>query len=790
MSRISKKTKLTVITAASVLCASLLTFQAVPLLRAADNNAPAAGQAAPQPAAGQQQPAAGQTAQQPAAGQQPAAPADAQPAPQQAAAPPANARNELPDDGKFTLAAENASLRLLVDSTTAHFKLEDKRSGQVYRSFPDPDYWPKETITGTWRNNLRSPIMIEYIDMANFKSQPKIISWLEDKGTLEGFQKTQDGFKVTFSFGGTQFKIPVEVKLAAEYVETKIIDDGIKEGKFSLLNLKLYPMFGAEPSSGQDGYIVLPDGSGALIHFKVNRSNDKSVYRENLYGSDISYFNERTQRQKVTMPVFGMKSGSSAFVAVMTGGEEYSKLFASPSGAFGGSNWITSEWQYRIKFFQNTSQKGNAGFYTYSKEMFKVPQRAMRYYPLEQGKNDYVGMALKYRDYLMKEKGLKPVKADSPKVPFYLDIVGADRKQGLLWDAYLKGTTTSEAMEMVKRLYGLGIENMSIQYSGWQKDGYSSYGQVFPVDSRIGGGDGMKQFIQFAHSLKIPVFLTANYTLNNTQGNGFSPRYDGMRNLAGRLLTFENFNNRDTITLMSTKFAASVLSNDLKQYKGLGVDGIYFEDGVGRYLDTDFNDRYKASRTEEMKTQNAMLKETLDTLGGVSIERPNFYTLSNVTHLHRLPEDFSYDLFVDESIPFTQIALHGLITYTSNWANLRDQYQSEFLRAIEYGAYPSFVFTNAPSGAMKGAYGIWYYSMNYRDWEAKAVEEYQRFNQALGDVQNKAIVGHRTLAPNVKEVVYEGGKRIVINYNAETYTNGNLKVPGQDFIVVTGGKTP
>lgn len=774
MSRISKKTKLISVASAAVLGASILTFQAVPLLRAADNNAPAGNN-------GAQQPAAGRNAQQPAAGQQQA--------PQQAAAPPANAKNELPDDGKFSVAAENANFRLLVDSTTAHFKVEDKRSGQVYRSYPDPAYWPKETITGTWRNNLRSPVMIEYIDLANFKSQPKIVSWLEDKGTLEGFQKTSDGFKVTFSFGGTQFKIPVEVKLTNDYVETKIIDDGIKEGKLSLLNLKLYPLFGAEPSEGQDGYIVLPDGSGALIRFKPNRSNDKSVYRENLYGSDFSYFNERTQRQPVKMPVFGMKSGSQAFVGVMTGGEEYSKLFASPSGAFGGSNWVTPEWQYRIKFFQNTSQKGNSGFYTYSKEMFKVPQRSIRYYLLDAAKSDYVGMALAYRDYLMKEKGLKPIKAESPKVPFYLDIVGADKKQGLLWDQYLKGTTTSEAMEMVKRLYGLGIENMSIQYMGWQKNGYSSYGQLFPVDSRLGGNEGMKQFIQFAHSLKIPVLLTANYTLNNTNGSGFSPRYDGMRNMAGRLLEFENFNNRDTITLVSTKFAASVLTKDLKQFQSLGADGIFFEDGVGKFLDSDFNDRYKANRTEEMKTQNAMLKETKDALGSVSVDRPNFYALSNLNHLHRLPVDFSYDLFVDESIPFTQIALHGLVTYTSDWSNLRDQYQTEFLRSIEYGAYPTFVFTNAPSGDMKGAYGIWYYSMNYRDWEAKAVEEYQRFNQALGDVQSKAIVGHRTLAPNVKETEYEGGKRIIVNYNAAPYSSGGISVPAQDFIVVTGGKT-
>ncbi|UUZ90546.1 hypothetical protein LJK87_32310 [Paenibacillus sp. P25] len=61
MSRISKKTKLISVASAAVLGASILTFQAVPLLRAADNNAPAGNN-------GAQRPAAGRNAQRPATG--------------------------------------------------------------------------------------------------------------------------------------------------------------------------------------------------------------------------------------------------------------------------------------------------------------------------------------------------------------------------------------------------------------------------------------------------------------------------------------------------------------------------------------------------------------------------------------------------------------------------------------------------------------------------------------------------------------------------------------------------
>jgi len=752
---------------------------------ASQSGTPTAAESAPQNSGSAQQaaPADGQAAaaaQQPAAGQQPARQAPAQ-------GGAANAASELPDLAAFQPVAETAQLKLSVDSRSGHFRVEDKRSGAVWTSYPSPEDWPKETIQGTWRNNLRSPIIVEFIDMANHKSQPKLISFIEDKGAVEGFQKIDGGFKLTFDFKTSGFKIPVEVKLNGDAVETKVFDDGIEEGKLSLLNLKLYPMFGAAPSSGQEGYLFVPDGSGALIDFKENRTNDKSVYRESIYGNDASFFSESTDRLMPKIPVFGVKNGDKAMVAVMEGGEEYNKLFASPSGAYGVFNWITPELQYRIKFYQNTSRKANTGFYTYSKERFNGNERVTKYFLLNGEQSSYVGMASRYRQYLMETKGLKKLEVTGNKLPLFLDIVGADIKKGLVWDSYIEGTTTAQATEMVKRLYGLGIENMSIRYLGWQKGGYSSFGGLFPVDKRLGGNEGMKQFIRFADSLQIPVYLGVNYTINNNGKDSFSGRYEGMRNMAGQVLEYTSFANRELVTMVSPKYSEVILNKDLPDFKELGAKGLYFEDGIGRNLDSDFNNRYLSTRSETMKTQQRMLQSVKDTLGGVQVERPNIYTIGQANHLHRLDDDYSYDLFIDRPVPFLQIALHGLVTYTSDWANMRDQYRNEFLRSIEYGSYPSFIFTHAESEDMKGAFWIWYYSLNYRDWETMAVEEYQRYNEALGDVQNKFIVNHRNLAPKVFETTYEGGKRIIVNYDTAPYTGGGLNVPAQDFIVLTGG---
>ncbi|MEI7025424.1 DUF5696 domain-containing protein [Paenibacillus sp. y28] len=697
------------------------------------------------------------------------------------------AKQELPADSSFRQVAASAQLELWFDRQSGHFQVRDHRSGGVWRSYPNPADWAKETMSGTWRNNLRSPVMLEYIDMDNFKSQPKIISFAEDKGTVESFEARPGGFRAVYHFTASRINIPVEVKLTDDYLDVRLLQEAMTEEKLRVLNVKLFPMLGAEMSGGQDGYLLVPDGSGALIRFKPNRTNDKTIYREDVYGADSSFYGERTGRQEVKMPVFGIKSGNQGLIGVITGGEEYAKVFASPGGAYGQSNWATAEWQLRTKFYQRTSKKKETGFYTYNKEPFQA-DRSVRYYFLDEGHSDYVGMAAKYREYLMREHQLKPLQPGAGgKLPMFIDIIGADRKKGLLWDTYLKGTTTSEAMEMVKRLYGLGIENMSVQYLGYQKNGYSSFGGLLPVDERLGGNNGMKQFIDFAHSLNIPVYLGANYTINNNDRDGFRAKYEGLRNLAGTLQQFTAYSSGEQVTMVSPRFYQQVIQEDLAEIEALGADGVYFEDGIGRYLDSDFNDRYPSTRRETKQIQQEILSEVKHTLGGVRGDKINFFGLGSVNHIQRMPDDYSYDLFMDEAVPFAQIAVHGLITYTSDWINMRDQYRRDFLRAIEYGFYPSFTFTSSPQQEMKGAYWIWYYSMNYRDWEAKAVEEYQRYNEALGDVQNKFIVNHRAIEPNVMETVYEGGKRVIVNYNQQPVQVEGVTVQAQDFVALPGG---
>lgn len=686
---------------------------------------------------------------------------------------------ELPSEVDFTKVAENEFLILKLDQKTGHFNVQDKRNGNIWRSYPEPEYWLNEQQGGIWRRHLRAPIMLQLIDLSGNKSQPRETNFIDEQGTIENLELLPDGFRLTFDMPAKEVAFPIEVKIDGDAVVTRILDEGVKEGRLSLVWARLYPFFGAEHSAGQDGYLFIPDGSGALMYYKESHLNVNRVYREPIYGIDASFkLNDfDPSREQAIMPVFGAKSGEKAFISVVEDGAEYAEIYASPSGVYSAYNWVTAQQSYRSTYRQITNAKKNQGFITYNRDDRFHSDRSIRYILLDNDSADYVGMAQRYRTYLMDTYELKKIEPAKDMVPMTVHLLGAAIERGLINTNYLRQTSTSEASQIIQRLYGLGVENMVVNYRGWQKDGYGTEGNLFPVDRRIGGNSGMKSFVDYANTMDIPVYLQANYAQNTENSNGFRPRNHGLRDMGGYVL-------RDSASLKWT--IEKILDKDIKQYQELGVAGITIH-RTGRWLNSDYNNKYGSDRVESRELQQEMLQRFNDAGLDVRGFNSNLYVLPSVSAIDNLNYDYSYDLFSDESVPFIQIALHGLISYTSQPINERQQFEYNFLHDLEFGAHPSFVFTHSDPEKLKYAFDLHFFSPQFSDWEALAVAEYQKYNEAFGDVQDQFIVNHRTLAPKVKETTYENGKRIIVNYDIIPYRSGSLVVEPLDYVIIKGG---
>lgn len=696
---------------------------------------------------------------------------------------------ELPNEANFKTVAQNGTLELKLDTTTGHFNVVDKRNGNVWHSYPNPERWLNETQEGIWRTHLRSPVMVRFIDLTGKVTQPKETNLLEEQGKIIDVANIDGGFKLTFDMPSKGFTIPIEVKIENDAVVTRIIDSGIKEGDLSLIWIRLYPFFGADHSYGQEGYLFIPDGSGALIPYTEHNTNVNRIYQEPVYGTDASFkANDDPQsRNPIIMPVFGAKSESKGFLSIIEDGAEMTDVVGSPSGVFSRYNWITAQQNYRSTYRQVTNRQKGRFFTTYNKTDRFTGDRSVRYVLLDKPKANYVGMGERYRQYLMDTYKLQAIKPkNSTKLPVSVSLVGAEREDGLITDRYLQATTTADAMKIVQRLYGLGIDNMMINYMGWGKGGYSEYGAPNTVDSRLGGDKGMRQFVDFAHTLDIPVYLDTNYLLNNSDIGGFNKRRHGLRDLGGTVLG----------NLVSLGYLERVVDKDIAYFNKLGIDGItlgtvgFGTEGLGRTVNSDYNTNYPLSREESRIKQQELIQKFEDANLDVRGNRSSMFAIPFLSTVESLIDDYSYDSFSETAVPFIQIALHGLVNYTSAPINEREEYQKQFLRDLEYGSSPSFIFIYENAEDFKNANELHLYSPDFRGWETQAVEEYQRLNEALGDVQDKFIINHRQLAPEVKETTFQGGKRIIVNYSPNTYFANGVTVRSMDYTIVKGGATP
>ncbi|MFC5405798.1 DUF5696 domain-containing protein [Cohnella soli] len=712
--------------------------------------------------------------------------------------------NGFPDESTFLVVAENRNLKLLVSPETGHFIVTDNRTGHVWRSFASPEEWDEKENSNAWNVHLRSPFMFSYVEFNVRKDMLKETNFIEHGGTIASFEQINNGARFKFAIPELGFVIPVEVRLYEDYVETRVLDEGLIDGnelpvqaqakgndpKARLASIRPYPFLGAVTSADPEGYLLIPDGSGALIRFRKDRVPSPSLYVGKVFGDDWAYSSNSalSDRLPVTMPVFGIKSGGQAMIGIIEDGAEYANVLAAPSKAFSQYNWVTPEFQYRLKYMQPMNTKKTSGIMKYSADRIHSDM-STRYYFMDSSDPTYADMAARYRQYLMDETGaLSDVKKEGP-IPLHLSLLGADTEKGFLFDSYLALTTTSEAKTIVGELNSLGIDALSIVYMGWQKNGYSDYGGPFPIASKLGGDSGMKAFIDYAHSKNFPVYLSADhYSFNNTGRGGFRRSRDGLRDQGQAVIDYRTWGSQVKLTFVSPLFVEKSVLGDLEKVKSLHADGLLLGSAIGAIVNADYNDRYPVTRAESRRSQERIFQKVKETLGSVQVSSGNSYTLGYAGHMLSSYDDYSKDLFVDEAIPFAQIAMHGLLSYSFEYANQSDDYKTSFLKAIEYGAEPSFIVTYAPTKQLADTYSLKkFYSTDYRDWTSQMVMQYQQFNEALGDVRDQFITGHRKLADGVYETAYSNGKRIIVNYNNTKYSFGSATVNAQDFAVRKGG---
>jgi hypothetical protein len=692
--------------------------------------------------------------------------------------------------------AENDHFELYIDDKTANIRMVSKETGTQWLGSPQLS----RRALPSEKKFTESPVHIKYTEGVDVTS----LYSLKDKETKFKVKKNKDGAVISFNFAKQKLTFDVVYRIREDGMEVTVPFNSIKEsGAARIVSLEVLPFMNAALEKDQ-GAIFMPDGSGALMEFKTKHPAFLKGYSESIYGPDTtftlqnndtildSYWKHVKQpKEKIALPVFGLYRNNIGILGIVTKGEFDAKINATPAGIRNISYYRAStEFVYRkddeifiggsnrIPFFQGKKVSGD---------------RQVRFVMLEGKEANYVGMAQTYRNYLLKEAGVKQIDPASG-AKLNLRVMGGIKREEIIGSTFVSMTSFDQTKAIIDAYAAEGIKNLEITLEGWSDDGLKgNQPDHFPIKNNLGGSSKLKELAKYAEEKGIPLYLSANYSRAFSKSNGFSKKKDAVRGINREALPSWNYyaangwnNSREKYYFLKPdRMFDRHIGKELDDFAKLGVSGVSLQYmGNALYSDQDTHHFFDRSQTAAVWVKS--LDAFREKIGKTAVDYGFGYTLGHVDRLDGVPMDSSHFVYNDRTVPFYQIVVHGLIPYTDHPVNLRDDARVEFLRQLEYGATPSFKLTYENTSKLQRTGGQDLYSSTYKDWIAASKEEYQTISSLYDRIATQPIMNHEQLGPKVFRTTYGNGTSISVNYGTQPVTVEGQMIQGLNFLVKEG----
>lgn len=589
------------------------------------------------------------------------------------------------------------------------------------------------------------------------------------------------------------FKIPVEYILEDDGLIARVLGNRIEYPKdVKLTNLKFLNFFGAAGKS-DNGYLLVPDGSGAIIKLNNGKINTPP-YSEKLYGCDLTKATEKEQAktQQSYLNVYGIKTGKQSFISIIESGDSIATINADISGRL-------NEYNYVYPSFEMTQSMSMTVPYAEAKEMniyeIKPFSDNLQLRFLFDGSEDtsYTKMANRYQKYLLDNGFLK--KSENLKPQFYMDLLGAvDYKDAILGipvKRILPLTTYNQAKTIVEKLSDNGIDCINVRYKAFSNNGINNtpMNRISFINT-LGSKKDFKNLAEYTESKGGGMFadLEIQYIGNDKPFDGFKSVYDASKNLLGKVVSNPVYNvatglkedQRKTLSPSKYMEFAESVSNDLVSFtKNISLSSMGYD------LYSDFNKSAPLSRQDSINKIKLTYEFMAKNGYNIMVDGANAYSLANAGHITNVPESSGKSYIIDEDIPFYQIILHGILPFASEALNLSSDYETSCLKMIEVGGNPYFSFMYSSNDALKKV-KLGYHSLSYNEWLADAIDVYKKIKPLLEKTSTAKIISHNRMNSGISKTVYDNGLIVYVNFTSQKVDIEGLAIEGLDF-AMTGG---
>lgn len=705
--------------------------------------------------------------------------------PQDGTEPPEEGAN-----GQEVTVAENERLALSVDLSTCAVTLLNKADGMMWSTNP-PEPPEDEYTSGAILNDIRSQLVVTYYDSQ--KNTASIGSYLSCvKQQSYEIRKIKNGVRITYFFSREteQFSIPVEFKLDEDALDVKIPVKDIQEfGEARIAEIQLLPFF-FRGNMGEDGYLLIPDGSGALIRFSDIRPY-ASPYKEKVYGRDLatSYNYDEGDKEAARLPVFGISRGGG-LLAVIDKNESAAYIEANSVGAVSSMANVCASFTYRQMDTALIAGKDwNYNEYTVVNEQPASRDMGLRILPLDNGHSSYSDMAVAYREYLLKAGKLTPL-TENEQLDGAVEFFGKTTERrsffGIPYNHAIAATTFDEAADILKDLSEAGSGRLGTFLYGFGSTGYPKNENW---NSTVGGKKGYDRLLSAQANNGI-IYNVQNFLYEE------NPSFLWLRQKK-----FARSLDRDYLLKNRYSLSTYGISNDGSARHGLTAAeltkrlGRFLEkqptrEGAGLALEYIGADLY-SDYAENSYTERQEMLETICNLLEQGAQRPlaadggNAYLLGSVRTLYEIPTSSSCYDCAPYSVPFYTMVLHGYVNLMAVPLNMEADEETAFLQCIEAGALPNFRVTARENIQLVDTSFSFLYNTGYAGIRDSMKEKFRVTAELYQGLLDQPIVSH-SRTDDVAITTYADGTRIVVNYKYEPVQLEGTSIPARGYMRFPG----
>lgn len=668
----------------------------------------------------------------------------------------------------YELAAENEGLRLYFRPDTLAIIIESKENGaRLYSTVQNPDDFKDQAA---WKGYYQSGIVMEIIE--DVKSTPIQADLITQENEV-AITRLDNGFTADVSFPKYGVGYQATVTLNDGGITVSVPQSGIVNGeaeghRYTVSSFVLYPFLGHSVLGQDEGYMIIPDGQGALIPLQDNEGRFSSPFDRPVYGTNIGVEDTVNSRwnvptEQVIMPVFGMVHTGEGigFLGVIEQGDTAARIRAFPNGANNLSfDWISAKYTYRMVYKQPTGpSSGAVDMLTESARTFDIVQHFL----IADGTEaTYAGLGCAWRKYLEEKGFFANAESDRP-FDVEIDLLGLEKKNDVTGKADVPMTTFAQAGEILDLLGTDGVKRASVVYRGWLGQGLT--GGV-PTDGlspagALGGSEGLRTLMSKASGMGMDFALEADFLSLNTATHP-TLAYSALKKITSQTWSAPTFGPvYDTLNYLNPERSRDIAESTLKAFRAGGVPGVSLTGITQLVADYYNNGHYQPGQ---------LMAEKYGQIAGLAAEEmrttltsPNAYLWKYAHALRDLPVTGSDYAYVSQDVPLLSIALSGRMPAYLEYVNFQANSHKFFLRMVEQGTRPCFLISMEDPIELQNTNSADIYSSRWDLYRVTIAKWYTEL-AGLHEMLTGASITDHVMEGDMTRVTWNNGTKVYLNY--------------------------